>query len=119
LSTGTERAEIENTISEISDRLRSETAWHTAIRGHSWQPDIGVFSGQHGIASAMSSALEAVEVSATCACIIAVAAMAGRVTGAAIKPTMARMLSNRNMVSLMLTFLNYHICRSVERKGHF
>jgi hypothetical protein len=31
---------------------------------------------------------------------------------------MARMLSNRNMVSLMLTFSNYHICRSGERKGH-
>jgi hypothetical protein len=113
LSTGTERAEIENTISEISDRFSSGTAWHTAIKGQSWQPDTGAFSGQHGIVSAMPSELEAIEASAICACVIAVA---GRAIGAATKPQMARMLSNRNMVSLMPTFLNYHIRWSGERK---
>lgn len=58
-----------------------------------------------------------VEVSAICACIIAVAALAGRTTGAAIKPTMARMLSNRNMVSLMLTFSTITSAEAVKERA--
>ena len=84
-----------------------------AMNTHLSQPaGAGVFGGQHGISSAISSAVADDDISSAIACIeedeSEAMAMTGRATGAIARPAITRIASSRRMVNMRFTWLVSH-----------